>query len=592
MSEFEKRLGLVREEIARLQLDGYIIPRTDEFLGEYVPACAERLAWLTGFDGSAGIAAVLPDRAVVMSDGRYTLQLEQQVNRALYEAGDMYEAPLSDWLRDHAEEGARIGYDPMLFTPPQIESLSKAPVELVAVEGNLIDAVWNDRPAPPLEAVEMFPDEMAGKTAGEKRTEISASLEKEGLDAFVLTAPESVSWLLNVRGADVPHIPVVLSYAIIYAGGRIDWFVDPGKQGADVLPFFPQEVFCHDISKLSDNLLNLKDKVVGLDYKRSSVWFRQVLTTAGAQVKDIEDPCIEPRACKNEAERAAITETHIRDGVALVRFLKWVDEQGPKKKLTELDIVAKREECSRLDPLYREASFDTIAGWADNGAVVHYRVTKETNKPIKPPGLLLVDSGGQYCGGGVAGTTDVTRTVAIGEPTDDMRENFTRVLKGHIGVATARFPEGTTGGHIDALARKPLWDVGRDYDHGTGHGVGCYLSVHEEAAGISKRAGMPFKAGMLISNEPGYYKAGEYGIRIESLVFVVEDGLREDTDKKMLAFETVTMAPIDRNLIDPVLLSASETKWLNAYHRTVYETLAPRLESDVAAWLEQACTPL
>ncbi len=588
MDDYKNRLDSLRAEMADHNLDAYLIPRADEFMGEYVPACAERLAWLTGFDGSAGIAAVTADKAVVMSDGRYALQLAQQVNSDLFETGDMIETPPGKWLADNTSNGARVGYDPMLFTAAAIDGYEAAGLTMVPVAGNLIDAIWDDRPAAPCGAVELFSDEIAGRTATDKCAEIAASLKDEGLSAFVLTDPQAVAWLLNIRGADVPMIPLALSYAVIYADGKVDWFIDPAKIPAAVGEALPSDIALHNPKELEGMLQGLGG-IVGLDSASTAIWFKQVLAEGGVMTRDRDDPCVLPRACKTDSEKAAIIETHIRDGVALVRFLKWVAEEGVKGGLTELDIVAKREEFSRRDPAYREASFDTIAGWADNGAVVHYRVTEETNKAIKAPGLLLVDSGGQYCGDGIAGTTDVTRTVAIGQPTDEMRENFTRVLKGHIGVASARFPEGTTGPQIDTLARKALWDVSRDYDHGTGHGVGCYLSVHEEAASISKRAGMPFKPGMLISNEPGFYKAGEYGIRIESLVFVVEAGLREGTDKKMLAFETVTMAPIDRSLIVKDMLSAEELAWLNAYHVQVYETLAPRLEPDEAAWLEMVC---
>lgn len=588
------KLKALREILKTRDLDGYLVPRTDEYQGEYVPPSAERLAWLTGFDGSAGQAAVLTDKAVVMSDGRYTIQLARQVDPALFETADMVEVGLAAWLKDNAAESARIGYDPMLFTAAQMERLSKAPLEFVPVAGNLIDEIWTDRPAPPCGRVELFPDDIAGRSAAEKCRLIAEKVKEEGAQACLLTASDSIAWLLNVRGSDVPRIPVVLSYAMLYEDGRVDWFVEGGKIAQNVKDNLASHVTIQEPAALNTVLEKIaSDKAdVLLDRKQTPLWFVQKLEEGGAVIKDSEDPCIAPRACKTDSEKEAIIESHVRDGVALVKFLQWVEEEGIKGGLSELDVDRKLLDLRGRDPAFREPSFDTIAGWADNGAVIHYRVTEESNKAIIPPGLLLVDSGGQYCGDGIAGTTDVTRTIAIGEPSLEMCENFTRVLKGHIALARAKFPEGTTGPQLDTLARHSLWEASLDYDHGTGHGVGCYLSVHEEAASISKRGTRALKPGMLISNEPGYYQAGDYGIRIESLVFVVEKGLRHGTDKEMLGFDTVTLAPIDRHLIVKELLSAEELSWLNDYHARVYDTLAPRLDKATKAWLNKACAPL
>ncbi|MCB1557141.1 MAG: aminopeptidase P family protein [Alphaproteobacteria bacterium] len=586
-------LETLRAAMISRGLDGYLLPRTDEYQGEYVPACAERLAWLTGFTGSAGIAVVLSNKAVVMSDGRYEIQLAQEVDPTLFETADMFETPAAAWIQKNAPSGTKIGYDPLLFTPADLTPFANVPVEMVPLDRNLVDDIWTDRPAPPCAPVSLFPEAIAGLTAAEKREMAAATVREAAGTAFLLADPLSIMWLLNVRGGGIPYIPVALSRAVLHADGAVDWFVESQKLTPAVRESLGAAVAAREPDMLFNYLKTLgTESCLLFDPKRTPVRFLQIADKAGLRTKEAEDPCVLPRAIKTPAEQTAIREAHIRDGVAMVRFLHWIATEAPKGHLTELDLVAKRESFSRDDPAWREPSFDTIAGWAENGAIIHYRVTPETNKRILPPGLLLMDSGGQYCGEGVAGTTDITRTVAIGRPTDDMRENFTRVLQGHIAVASARFPASATGPQIDALARKSLWEAGRDYDHGTGHGVGCYLSVHEDAAGITRREIMPFAPGMLLSNEPGFYKKGAYGIRIESLVQLRKDGKREDTETDMLAFDTVTLAPIDRSLIVKEMLSASELAWLNAYHARVCDILSPRLDAASRLWLAGACAPI
>lgn len=589
------RLAALRSELERAGVDGFIVPRADEYQGEYVPPCASRLEWLSGFSGSAGVALVLADRAAVLSDGRYTLQLRAQVDPALYETGDSTKTGAGDWLALNAGRGAVIGYDPWLHTPFQIraleDKLKAAGMTLRALERNPLDAVWSDRPAPPMEAVSVYPERLAGRSGQDKRREIAEGLRKQGAFAAILTLPDSIAWLLNIRGGDVEHIPVALSYAVIRAqNGAVEWFIAPEKipeavhrhVGPEVQVTGPHAV-AHEIGALAGQAAKAGQPVL-LDGRRSPVWFRAALEKGGAQVLDATDPCIAPKACKTPAEQAAMTESHRRDGLALTRFLAWLDREAPGGGQSELSIGERLEQFRREDPSWRDSSFDTICGFGPNGAIVHYRADENSSLPVRAPGLLLVDSGAQY----EDGTTDVTRTVAIGEPGAAMKKHFTLVLKGHISVASARFPEGTTGAQIDALARKALWDEGLDYAHGTGHGVGCYLSVHEEAASISPRGQEPLKAGMVLSNEPGYYEEGAYGIRIENLVLVEDTGVKNHTGAAMLAFRTLTLAPVDLRLVDPAMLSEAEKEWLNAYHaavRAAHEAALPPGDRD---WLARA----
>jgi Xaa-Pro aminopeptidase len=593
-----EKLASLRAQMAAHGVSGYLVPHDDEYKGEYLPACAERLAHLTGFTGSAGSAVVLEDKALALTDGRYTIQIRNQVDAKLYEIGDSAEVNTGEWIAANAPAGSKIGYDPKLHTPGGIAALEAKlkdrNIALAAIDGNLIDAVWDDRPAPPADIVESYPDTIAGKSAADKRDEIAAQVKKQGGEAVLLTAADSIAWLLNIRGNDVPHTPFALSYAMVHENGNVDWFIPGAKIPAGVKAALGNHVSCREPAELEGALTALASKAkaanrpVLMDYNSTAIWFKNKLEAAGAKTQNEEDPCITPRAMKTPAEQKSIIEAHVRDGLAMARFLKWVEDTAPSGKLTELDIEAKLLAFRRQDKGLRDTSFNSIVGWAGNGAIVHYRATKESNATVTPPGILLIDSGGQY----LEGTTDITRTVAVGRPTDEQRENFTRVLKGHIGIAMLSFPEGTTGAMIDPIARKALWEVKRDFAHGTGHGVGCYLSVHEPGVGISSRANRAFKPGMLVSNEPGYYKEGEYGIRIENLIMVREAGRIEGTKRSLLKFETVSLAPIDRNLIEVSLLDDGELKWLNAYHGQVYATLAPKLEPDVAAWLKKACAPL
>ena len=586
-----EKLASLRDQIKKEGVDGFLIPRADEFQGEYVPPSANRLAWLTGFTGSAGAAAVLSKKAFVISDGRYTIQIKQQVDGKYFETGDSNDTSLEKWIGANAQSGARIGYDPRLHTPSQIAALEKnlkeKNIALVPVNVNLLDAVWHDRPAFPSGMAEIYPEEYAGRSAAEKREQIAQGLRESGAKAAVLTMPDSIAWLLNIRGSDVPHNPFVLSYAIVADNGDVDWFVDPAKIPAEMAAHLGNRVRVCKTKELEGALAALSGHTVQLDHTRASVWFKNTLERAGAKVADKKDPCIDLKACKTPAEQKAITQAHVRDGVAVVKFLKWLDDEAPKGKLTEIGVEKKLLEFRKAAGGLRDTSFDTIAGWAGNGAIVHYRATPETDKIIAPPGILLVDSGGQY----LEGTTDITRTVAVGKPTAEMVENNTRVLRGHIAVARMRFPDGLTGEQLDIVARAPLWDVGRDYAHGTGHGVGAYLSVHEAGVGISFRANSKFKPGMLVSNEPGYYKESAYGIRIENLIFVREDG-KSEAGKPMMRFETVTLAPIDRRLIDADMLTSDELSWLNDYHARVYKTLLPKLDAAEKKWLAQATAPI
>lgn len=593
------RLSALRAQMTAKGVQAYLIPRSDEYMGEYVPACAERLAWMTGFTGSAGIAVVTEDEAAVFSDGRYTIQLKTQVDAKYFETADMFTPGAKGWIADHAPNGAKIGYDPRLHSEAEIKALASSlksrGIELTPIDGNLVDAIWTNRPAVPASTVEAYPEQYAGRSAADKREEIAGLVDQAGGHATILTMPDSIAWMLNIRGTDVPHNPFALSYATVRANGDVDWFIDRARVPSALIKSLGNHVRIVDPSDLKNTLVTLaQDAKVGgkpvlLDSATAPIWFRQTLEQAGAKIAHQTDPCVEPRALKNAAEQAALTSAHIRDGVAVSKFLRWLEMEAPKGQLTELSVEQKLYDFRAANGDLKDTSFDTIAGWAGNGAIVHYRATKQSNASIKGDGLLLVDSGAQY----IDGTTDITRTIAVGIPTEDMRRHFTLVLKGHIGVADLKFPEGVSGAAVDVMARKALWAEGLDYAHGTGHGVGCYLSVHERGAGISSRFTAALKAGMFISNEPGFYLEGKYGIRLENLVLVKEDGqLNEGRLKKRLGFETVTLAPFDRRLVMVELLEDAELKWLNDYHARVYQTLAPHMDAAESAWLKTACAPL
>lgn len=564
-------------------VQGFIVPRTDEYQGEYVPECAERLKWLTGFTGSAGFAVILIDKAVVMSDGRYTIQLASQVDPTLYEIGNSQEIKMTDWIKKHAPKGSVLGYDPRLHTVNEIEELEKTKVKLKPLAPNLIDEIWADRPAAPQSNVEVFPEEIAGKSASDKVNEITGFMTEKGAEALLLTLSDSIAWLLNIRGFDVAHIPVALSYVVLFEDGSVQWFINQNRLDKEVMEALPPKTQIIPHEQIDIVLKNFSGLKVMLDPKRSSVWFDRVLRYAGAEILHVKDPCIDRRARKTKSEKEAMKKAHVRDGVAMVKFLKWFNDNAVSEELTELSVEQRLNEFRAEAKEFRDTSFDTIAGYAGNGAIVHYRATEDSSQIIKKGSLLLLDSGAQYCDG----TTDITRTLSIGTPTDEMIARNTYVLKAHIALATAVFKKGTTGKELDAICRKPMKDQGLNYGHGTGHGVGCYLSVHEEAAmGISPRGEAPLEAGMILSNEPGYYEEGAYGIRIENLIQTNENEAGD------LYFETITLTPFDKNLIDASLLKDQERKWVNNYHASVYETLAPFFDDEHRAWLKEATLPL
>lgn len=592
------KLAALRAQLVKQKIDGFLIPKADEFQGEYIPARAERLQWLTGFTGSAGAAIVLKDRAMVESDSRYTIQLRKQVDNQQYELIEGITRELGEWIVQNAPEKSVIGYDPKLHTPAQIQALQSLlqdkAITLKPVKRNLIDLIWKDQPGSPQQLVELFSEEVAGRSAEEKREDIAAAVAKNGGIAAVITMPDSVAWLLNIRGSDVPHTPFALSSIIMHANGNIDWFIDAAKIPADVRGYLgnrvqvlPPDELSNELKKLALTSKEMKKPVL-FDHKNGSIWFKQVIEKAGGKLKDVEDLCLLPKACKNAAEQAAIREAHKRDGVAETKFLAWFDREAPKGRLTEVSVAEKLEEFRRQQKGFRDTSFDTIAGWNGNGAIVHYRANEEDHAAIKPPGILLLDSGAQYNDG----TTDITRTIAVGEPTAEQKKANTLVLKGHIAIASHVFPKGTRGVDIDVLARRPLLQHKMNYGHGTGHGVGIYLSVHEQGGGISSRAERVYEPGMLISNEPGYYREKEFGIRIENLVMVIDDGFMEDGKTTAMKFETVTLVPIDKRLIDLSLMNDDEIQWLNDYHARVEREIGPHLEPEEKKWLKEACYPL
>jgi len=596
MSSYEDRLRALREQLRTERLDGFVVPLTDEHMSEYVGSYAQRLAWLTGFQGSAGSAVVLPEQAAIFTDGRYTLQVREQVDGRHWSYQSVPETSAADWLSEHAPDGARIGYDPWLHTKDWVTraraALAEKGAELVAVPRNPIDAVWADQPEPSDARLIVHPDALAGKSSAAKRQEMADWLREQKADGAVLSALDSIAWTFNVRGADVEHTPVALSFAMVHEDGTADLFAAPEKIGDDVRQHLGNGVRIHDRAAFEPFLASLGGKIVVADPERAVSAIFQALETAGAKVVEKRDPAVLPKAIKNEVEIAGHRAAQARDGAALVRFLHWLAVEAPKGELDEIKasdrLLEFRKACGDL----RDTSFDTISGAGPNGAIVHYRVSAETNRPLEMNSIYLVDSGGQY----PDGTTDVTRTVAIGEPTDEMRDRFTRVLKGHIAIARAVFPEGVRGSQLDSFARQFLWSAGLDYAHGTGHGVGSFLSVHEgpqriSPAGSSQSGGdEPLRAGMILSNEPGFYKAGEYGIRIENLVLVVP--IETGGEKKTLGFETLTFAPIDRILIDAARLTPDERSWIDAYHAQVLAIVGPQLEDEARGWLERSCAPL
>ena len=597
MSSYADRLAALRVQLKEDRLDGFVVPLTDEHMSEYVRSYAQRLAWLTGFQGSAGSAVVLPEEAAIFTDGRYTIQVRQQVSPSEWSYQSVPETSVAKWLQENAPSGARIGYDPWLHTSDWVKqatvSLAAKGAELVPVKRNPIDAVWSDRPEPSKARLVVQPDELAGKNSAEKRHEMADWLHKEGADAAVLAALDSIAWTFNVRGADVTHTPVALAFALVNSDGTADLFVEGEKIGDDVRAHLGNGVRLHERSEFEPYLKGLSGKLVAIDPERSVAAIYQALDEGGARLLSRRDPAILPKAVKNAVEVAGHKAAQARDGAAVSRFLRWVETEAPKGELDEMiaadKLLSFRENLGGL----RDLSFDTISAFGPNGALPHYKGTAETNLPFKAGTLYLVDSGGQY----QDGTTDITRTVPIGEPTVEMIDRNTRVLQGHIAIATALFPKGTRGSQLDSFARRPLWEAGCDYAHGTGHGVGAFLAVHEgpqriSPVGSSQSGGdEPLQPGMILSNEPGYYKPGEYGIRIENLVLVVEKDV-PGADKEVLGFETLTFVPIEKKLIDATMLSDRELQWLNEYHAAVLALIGPQLEGEDREWLERQCAPL
>lgn len=588
------RTAKLREELTRRGLDGFLVPRADEHQGEYVPAHAERLRWLTGFSGSAGMAIVMRDKAAIFIDGRYTLQVRDQVDLDTFEAKHLIEEPPATWIEQNITKGAKLGYDPWLHTIGAVVKLRKAAEKaggtLIPVENNPLDAVWADQPEPPVAKIVPHPLDIAGEAAPDKIRRIASTLMSDDADAVVLTMPDSIAWLFNIRGQDVPHTPLPLSFALLHEDGHADLFIDERKLDGKARAHLGNIVTVRPKGELGRALddLGATKKTVLVDPASCASWIEARLTAAGAEVKRGVDPCELPKACKNEAEVAGARAAHLRDGRALTKFLAWLAAEAPKAHMDEITAAKKLENFRAETGELKDVSFDTISGAGANGAIVHYRVSTATNRPLAPGELFLVDSGAQY----IDGTTDVTRTVAIGKPDAEQRDRFTRVLKGHIGIATARFPDGTSGAQLDAFARMALWKSGLDYDHGTGHGVGSYLSVHEGPQRISKMGHVPLKPGMIVSNEPGYYKAGGYGIRIENLCVVTPPAPIEGGERMMMGFETLTLAPLDLNLVEKTLLTVEEVDWLNAYHVRVREALTPGLDAETKAWLAGATRPI
>ena len=593
MSSYEDRLKALREQLVRQKLDGFVVPLTDEHMSEYVGAYAQRLAWLTGFQGSAGSAVVLPEEAAIFVDGRYTLQVREQVDGAHWQYQSVPQTSVAAWLGIHAPGGGRIGYDPWLHTSAWVKQASAAlaerGAELVAVDTNPVDSVWPDRPAPSAAKLVVHDDRYAGRSAAAKRQDMADWLIDRKADAAVLSALDSIAWTFNIRGRDVERTPVALAYAIVHADATADLYVAPEKIDEAVRAHLGNAVRIHDRGVFPVALEALAGKVVAVDPERAVAAIFERLETGGAKVLSVRDPAVLPKAVKNPVEIAGHKAAQARDGAALSRYLHWVATEAPKGGVTEMSAADRLEAFRKDTGVLEDLSFDTISGAGPNGAVVHYRVEDRTNRPLETGTLYLVDSGGQYRDG----TTDITRTVAIGTPSAEMRHRFTLVLKGHVALARATFPKGTRGSQLDVLARQYLWAEGLDYAHGTGHGVGSFLSVHEGPQRIATFGGgdEPLQPGMILSNEPGYYKTGEYGIRIENLVLVVERPL-DGGETTPLGFETLSFAPIDRTLIEVALLDAGERAWIDGYHAQVLAIVGPQLEGAAKDWLETACAPL
>ncbi|MDJ0921614.1 MAG: aminopeptidase P family protein [Henriciella sp.] len=588
-----QNLPLLRDLLQADDLDGFYVPHEDEYQNEYLPAANERLAWVSGFTGSFGSAFVFSDRAVLFIDGRYTIQAADQTDKDLFERIAVPDPGPFGWLAQQDLKGSRIGYDPALMTPNDVDALfnaaEKAGATISPCRTNPIDRAWRDRPVQPLATVYPHALEFAGQSAEEKQQTIAQTLVADGLDAAVITSPASLAWLFNIRGGDVACSPLPLGRAVLRADASADLFLNPDKCDDDLRAHLGNKVTLLPETALEDRLGALKGQAVSLDPSLASAWFFQRLETAGAKIHRQLDPVMLPKARKNAAEIAGTAAAHRRDGVALTRFLHWLDTDAQSGEVTEIDAAIKLETFRDEVTGLRDLSFETISGAGPNGALPHYRVSSASNRLLERGSLYLVDSGGQY----PDGTTDVTRTVPIGTPSAEMQHHYTLVLKGHIALDQVRFPEGTTGTHLDTLARHALWQAGLDYDHGTGHGVGVFLGVHEGPQRIAKGwNATPLQPGMIVSNEPGYYKEGAYGIRIENLQYVTPAEPIAGGDRDMLGFECLTFAPLARDLIDLNVLTSAERDWVDDYHQRVLAEIGPGVTGDVRAWLEQACAAL
>jgi Xaa-Pro aminopeptidase len=588
------RVAALRAELARRGLDGFIVPRADEYQNEYVPACAERLAWLTGFTGSAGVAIVLADRAVIFVDGRYQVQVADEVDSKIFAVEHLVERPPPAWIEANLPASKKLGYSPWLHTVDAAERLAKAcavaGASLAAVADNPVDAIWTGRPPPPLGAVVLHDLRYAGEDTQQKLARVRTDLQKLGADALVVSDPHAVSWLFNIRGNDVPHTPVVLSFATVPKDGEPALYVDGRKLTNDIRHRLEELAAVHAPADFDRDLaaLGREERTVRIDPAACPEAIARLIENNGGKILRGSDPIASMKAVKNAVEIAGARAAQERDGAAVTRFLAWFAREAPSGQLTEINAVEALESFRRDTGLLKDVSFPTISGVGPDGAIVHYRVTRKSDRRITPGELFLIDSGGQY----EDGTTDITRTVVVGTPTEEFRKSFTLVLKGHIAIARAVFPDGASGAQLDSFARQFLWRSGLDFDHGTGHGVGSYLSVHEGPARISKLGAAPLKRGMILSNEPGYYRAGAYGIRIENLVLVTEAASVADPEKPFNAFETLTLAPIDRRLVEPAMMSAEEVMWLDAYHARVRDVLSDLVDAPTRDWLNAATAPI
>ncbi len=585
-----ERLHALRDLMQARKIDVFLVPRADAHQGENVALRDERLAWLTGFTGSAGYCIVAGNQAALFVDGRYQLQVRKQVDPNLFAMRRHPEDRAADWIRQNARNGATIGFDPWLHTVEQIEELGNAlapdGIVLKPVE-NLIDEIWSDQPAPPAGPIVAHPDSLAGRSSSDKRRSLADELAKDGISAAMLTLPDSISWLLNIRGSDYARTPSVAAFGILHNSGRADLFCSATKLSEAVRDYLGADVSVHEPEAFGPHLDRMSGRVA-VDRRTAPLWVSERLRNRGTEVVWRPDPCILPKACKTQEEIAGARAAHLRDGAAVIEFLAWLDAEQAPGNLTEIDLVRRLENARAATGELRDLAFDTICGSGPNGAIVHYRVTEATNRTIQDGDLVLIDSGGQYRDG----TTDITRTLAIGQPSASAITPYTLVLKGLIALSRLSFPEGCSGRDIDAIARQDLWRAGLDFDHGTGHGVGSYLSVHEGPQGISRRNTETLRPGMIVSNEPGYYREGAFGVRLENLLLVREPATTEGGDRPMLSFETLTLVPFDRRLIDATLLTTEERDWLDSYHRQVCEAHRSSLSRGAADWLAAACAPI